>query len=171
MKSIANWRGCRAFTRASRRLSAACENLAALMLALIIAINFLAVAARYLLGEPFGWSEEAMRYGIVWAVYLAAGSIFSRGEQMAIDLIDLVPWRILREAAALVSLFATLTLSAVVVGFGLPYLLDTGQVSPSMRLPMWIPYAAVIVGYLLIAIQVVAAWIDPPQRASLEADA
>ncbi|WP_162500802.1 TRAP transporter small permease [Modicisalibacter coralii] len=144
------------------KLATSTEWIAATILAVIIIINFAAVAARYLLDDPFGWSEEAMRYGIVWAVYLVAGATFRRGEQMAIDLIDLVPSRRFRVAASIVSLASTLLLAAIVVVLGLPYLLDTGQVSPSMRIPMWIPYASVVVGYVLIALQAVAAFIDPP---------
>ena len=107
-----------AFLRWTRKLADATEWLAAVILGLIIAVNLTAVLARYVFSSPVGWSEEAMRYGIVWAVYLAAGATFRRGEQMAIDL------------------------------FRHP--------------PMWIPYASVVVGYLLIAIQVIAVYFDPP---------
>jgi|GEM_PF-970525 len=150
------------FLRGTGRLADYAEALSAVLLALIILVNFAAVLARYVFAEPFGWSEEAMRYGIVWAVYIVAGTTFRRGEQMAIDLVDIIPWEMVRRFAAVVSLVATLSLAAVVVTFGLPYLLDTGQVSPSIRLPMWFPYASVVVGYLLIAFQVVAAFFDPP---------
>lgn len=148
--------------RGTDRLADLAENISAVLLALIIVVNFAAVLARYALSNPIGWSEEAMRYGIVWAVYIVAGTTFRRGEQMAIDLIDIIPWRFLRRLAAVVSLVATLILAAVVVVLGLPFLLDTGQVSPSMRLPMWVPYASVVVGYLLIAVQAIAAYFDPP---------
>lgn len=148
--------------RGTDRLADLAENLSATLLALIIVVNLAAVIARYAFSAPIGWSEEAMRYGIVWAVYIVAGTTFRRGEQMAIDLIDLVPSKQFRKAAALVSLAATLMLAAVVVALGLPFLLDTGQVSPSMRLPMWMPYASVVIGYLFVAVQAVAAYFDPP---------
>ena len=148
-----------AFLRWTRKLADATEWLAAVILGLIIAINLIAVLARYVFSSPVGWSEEAMRYGIVWAVYLVAGATFRRGEQMAIDLFR---QPIFIRIAANVTLVSTLALAGVVVALGFPFLLDTGQVSPSIRLPMWIPYASVVVGYLLIAIQVIAAYFDPP---------
>ncbi|MFV0244596.1 MAG: TRAP transporter small permease [Qingshengfaniella sp.] len=148
--------------RGTDRLADLAENISAILLALIIIVNLAAVLARYVFSSPIGWSEEAMRYGIVWAVYIVAGTTFRRGEQMAIDLIDILPSPLLRRIAAIVSLVATLTLAAVVVVLGLPFLLDTGQVSPSMRLPMWIPYASVVIGYLFIAVQAIAAYVDPP---------
>lgn len=150
------------FLRGTDRLADLAETLSAILLALIIAVNLAAVIARYALSSPIGWSEEAMRYGIVWAVYIVAGTTFRRGEQMAIDLVDIIPSKFFRKLAALVSLVATLILAAVVVALGLPFLLDTGQVSPSIRIPMWIPYASVVIGYLFIAVQAVAAYLDPP---------
>lgn len=143
----------------TRKLADATEWLAAVILGLIIAINLTAVLARYVFSSPVGWSEEAMRYGIVWAVYLVAGATFRRGEQMAIDLFR---HPIFIRIAANVTLVSTLALAGVVVALGFPFLLDTGQVSPSIRLPMWIPYASVVVGYMLIAIQVIAVYFDPP---------
>lgn len=147
------------FLRWSRRLADATEWLAAVILGLIIVVNLTAVVARYIFSSPVGWSEEAMRYGIVWAVYLAAGATFRHGEQMAIDLFQ---HPIFLKISANISLIATLALSGVVVAVGFPFLLDTGQVSPSIRIPMWIPYASVVVGYLMIAIQAIAAYFDPP---------
>ncbi|MCC9624341.1 TRAP transporter small permease subunit [Thalassospira sp. MA62] len=155
------------FLRWTRRLAAATEWLAAVLLGLIIAVNLTAVLARYVFSSPIGWSEEAMRYGIVWAVYLVAGATFRRGEQMAIDLFR---HPVFIKIAANVTLVTTLALAGVVVALGFPFLLDTGQVSPSVRIPMWIPYASVVVGYLLIAIQVIAAYFDPPAKDDGEED-
>ena len=143
-------------------LALATEWIAAALLGAIIAVNTASVIARYAFSAPIGWSEEFMRYAIVWAVYIVAGASFRRGEQMVIDLIDLVPSKGFRLAASVVSLVATLTLAAVVVVLGLPFLLDTGQVSPSMRIPMWIPYASVVVGYAMIALQAIATFVQPP---------
>lgn len=155
------------FLRWTQRLSIATEWISAFLLGAIIAINFAAIVARYVFSDPIGWSEEAMRYGIVWATYLVAGATFRRGEQMAVDLVDMLPSLMLRKAATIVSLISTLSLAAVVVTLGLPFLANTGQVSPSMQLPMWIPYASVVVGYIFIAIQAIAAFLQPsPSRST-----
>lgn len=148
------------YLRWSMALSNATEYVAVAIFAGIVAVNLLAVIARYVFSSPIGWSEEALRYAIVWAVYLVAGATFRHGEQMMIDLIIIIPSRTIKRVAALLSLLTTLILAAVVVALGTPFLLDTGQVSPSMRLPMWLPYASVVVGYLMIAIQAVAGYME-----------
>ncbi|QUX94018.1 hypothetical protein C0J08_00770 [Marinomonas sp. CT5] len=155
-----------AFLRFSTLLARISDVVAASILAAIISINCLSIVARYVLDSPIGWGEEFMRYSIIWAVYIAAGATFRYSEQMVIDLIDLVPSAIVRKLAAFVSLIATLFLAAVVVSLGFIFILDTGQVSPSMRIPMWIPYSAVVLGYLLIAIQALAAFLESVMKPS-----
>ena len=148
------------YLRWTARLSDATEYLAVAIFAGIVTVNFLAVIARYVFANPIGWSEEALRYAIVWAVYLVAGATFRHGEQMMIDLIIIIPSQTIKRIAAFLSLLTTLILAAIVVVLGLPFLLDTGQVSPSMRFPMWIPYASVVVGYFMIAIQAIAGYME-----------
>lgn len=148
------------FLHYTKLLARAADWLAAALLAAIIAVNILSIVSRYVFTSPIGWGEEFMRYAIIWAVFIAASATFRHGEQMVIDLIDLVPSVWVRRLAAFASLVATLILAAIVITFGFPYLLDTGQVSPSMRIPMWFPYSAVVIGYALIAIQAVAAYLE-----------
>nr|WP_319515267.1 TRAP transporter small permease subunit [uncultured Cohaesibacter sp.] len=150
------------YLRWTAKLSNATEYLAVAIFAGIVLVNFMAVGARYVLADPIGWSEEALRYAIVWAVYLVAGATFRHGEQMMIDLIVIIPSDMIKRIAALLSLLTTLVLAAIVVALGIPFLMDTGQVSPSMRLPMWIPYASVVIGYLMIAVQAIAGYIEQP---------
>ncbi len=136
------------------------ESISALLMAVIIVVNMLAVIFRYGLNNPIGWSEEVMRYGMIWAVYLVVGSSILRGEDMTVDLIKAIPSRTVRRIANIIVLFVTLLLSAVILIYGIPFIMDTGQVSPSMRIPMAFPYAAVVVGYFLIACQTIAKFIN-----------
>lgn len=157
-----SWVQC--YLGVTTKLATATEYVSVVIFALIVVLNFVAVLLRYVLLSPIGWSEEALRYAIVWAVYLIAGATFRHGEQMMIDLVDIIPFARVKQLAAMLALGTTLVLAAVVVALGLPYLFDTGQVSPSMRLPMWIPYTSVVIGYLMIAIQAVAGFIENALR-------
>ena len=148
------------YLRWTAALSNIAEYISVAIFAGIVTVNLLAVVARYVFSNPIGWSEEALRYAIVWAVYLVAGATFRHGEQMMIDLIIIIPSKTIKRVAALLSLLTTLILAAIVVTLGLPFLLDTGQVSPSMRLPMWFPYASVVVGYFMIALQAIAGYME-----------
>ena len=130
------------------------ETLGALLLSIIVVINGIAVFYRYALTSPIGWSEETLRYAIVWAVYLVGGATIVRGEQMAINLLATIdrPW--LRQAATYFSVLVTVALAAVILYFGVPLVIgNLKQFSPTMQIPMAIPYAAVTVGYLIVAVQ------------------
>ena len=50
------------------------ETIAAVLLVFIVVANFLGVFYRYGLRDPIGWTEEGMRYAVVWATFLAASA-------------------------------------------------------------------------------------------------
>lgn len=56
-------------------------------LVILILITFLGVIARYVIGSPFGWTEEMQAFLIVWVVFAAAGAAFRTGNHSAIDVV------------------------------------------------------------------------------------
>lgn len=130
------------------------ETVGAILLAAIVIINSIAVFYRFVLFNPVGWTEEALRYAIIWAVYLVGGATIVRGEQMSINLLSAIDNHIVRTGARLLTVVVTVSLAAVILVYGIPMLIsNASQVSPTMRIPMSIPYSAVVVGYPLIALQ------------------
>ena len=49
------------------------------LVALLTAVTFAQVAARYVLGDPLIWSEEAARYLFVWVSMIGAALAIARG--------------------------------------------------------------------------------------------
>jgi TRAP-type C4-dicarboxylate transport system permease small subunit len=146
------------FARRCQRLNMAIthvtETLGAVLLATIVVINSIAVFYRYALTSPIGWSEETLRYAIVWAVYLVAGATIVRGEQMAVNLLAAVKRPAIRRAANLFSILVTVVLTGVILVYGIPLVIgNISQFSPTMQIPMAFPYASVTVGYLIVAVQ------------------
>ena len=91
------------------------ENIgAALMLAIII-VNFLQVFFRYVMLDPLGWTEEVMRYAVVWVTFLTAGAVLWYGEHMVVDALEHVcpPW--LRRVHRLAVLAAIVAFCLVMV--------------------------------------------------------
>lgn len=123
------------------------ENIGAFLMALIIAVNFLQVFFRYVMFDPLGWTEEVMRYSVVWVTFLTAGAVFFHGEHMVVDAFGrlLPPW--LRKIQHIAVLGAIIVFCGVMVVYGVPLALrNMHQFSPSARITMIIPYSAVVVG-------------------------
>lgn len=158
-------------SRAAQSLSNLTEGLSGLLLGAIVVINVLQVVFRYVIGAPLGWTEEVMRYAVVWLTFLAATAALHRGEHMVIDVLGpVLPGRLQR----LVYVVVLLCIGAfcwILVAEGLPLAIrNAAQTSPSARIPMIVPYVSVAVGGLLILIQVVCLLVliatgraDPPR--------
>ena len=158
-------------SRAAQILSRLTEDLSGLLLGAIVVVNVLQVVFRYVIGAPLGWTEEVMRYSVVWLTFLAATAALYRGEHMVIDVLGpVLPGRLQR----LVYVVVLLCIGAfcwVLVAEGLPLAIrNAAQTSPSARIPMIVPYVSVAVGGVLMLIQVVCLLVliataraDPPR--------
>jgi TRAP-type C4-dicarboxylate transport system permease small subunit len=70
------------------RLAAGMEaGIIAVLVALLTAITFAQVAARYVLGDPLIWSEEASRYLFVWVCMIGAALAIREGGHFGLDLL------------------------------------------------------------------------------------
>ena len=57
------------------------------LVCLLTAITFAQVAARYVLGDPLIWSEEAARYLFVWVSMIGAALAIREGGHFGLDLL------------------------------------------------------------------------------------
>ncbi len=112
------------------------------------------VFTRYAIGSQASWSEELARFLLIWIGVL--GAAYASGQKMHLS-IDLLKPK-LDEAGqkklsmiinALIIFFA---LTVMVIGGGrLIYITNIlGQISPALRVPMYIVYSVVPISGLLI---------------------
>ena len=132
---------------------------AAALLLGAIAINFANVVARYLFMSPIYWADEAMVFLVIWSIFLAAAAVTGDGGQLTMDLFSarLSPFarRLLDGAiaAVMVATFAFMAWQAVAV---VRILMRNDQRSIALDIPMVVPHAALLVGFVLSTLVVVA---------------
>jgi TRAP-type C4-dicarboxylate transport system permease small subunit len=149
-------RVCVVLTRAS-------EITAAILIGVIVVVNFLGVFYRYGLRDPIGWPEETMRYSVIWATFLGASAALYRGEHMVLNLFENVVSVWVRWALHIVVLLMIAGFCLVIIWNGWPLAVrNWNQVSPTMNLPMFWPYVAVPVGCALMLVKAVAMLLMPP---------
>lgn len=142
-------------------LSRVCEVLAALLVGAAVTINLAQVLWRYILNDPLEWSEEVMRYTMVWVAFLAGSAAVFRGEHMAAGMLGNLPSALIKRVLHYVILVAMLIFSFVLAWWGTWYGIDTGQVSPAAQIPMEIPYLAVGIGGILMMIKLICLLLLP----------
>ena len=120
-----------------------------------IAINMANVVGRYVFATPVFWAEEVLSFMIIWAVYIAAGSIAYLGTHLTMDLVAAKLGPSYRAFLGLLSVILTVTCSAFVVTQTLRILalyLRTGETSMAARVPLVYAHSAVLVGFALMGV-------------------
>jgi TRAP-type C4-dicarboxylate transport system permease small subunit len=123
-----------------------------------VLINIVNVIGRYVFAYPIFWAEEVLVFMVVWSVFLSAATITFNGAHLSMDLFYVKlksPWKqvvnIMIAAAFLAStLFAAAQSYQVVTLY-----LHNGTVSTAAEIPLYIPHAALLVGFSLMALAVI----------------
>jgi len=135
-----------------RRLGLLEWAVAGMMLALVVVV-FSQVALRYLTYQPLAWTEEVARYAFIWLSLLGAAVGGRRGVHFAVDFL---PRRLPPRAGRVVRAGIRLTEAgfyALLAWSGVQIVRVTHlQRSASIDLPMSLPYAAIPLAALLLAV-------------------
>jgi TRAP-type C4-dicarboxylate transport system permease small subunit len=151
-------------------LNAAVLNALAATLGILACLGIAQVVARYVLKSPLAWSEEVIRFALIWCVFLGAGVAVRKGMLVAVEAIYIfVP----SSVARFIGYFAVLVSMifwSVLVYFGWTVTGMVGSLmSGSLELPMRFVYLAIPVGALLALVNTIAAALDPPESVIVQA--
>lgn len=118
------------------------------------------VFCRYVLGASLFWSEELMRYLMVWVVFLTAGITYSRGELLGMRLlVDALPPSLAR-IVDLAGRGLILVFLLTIAWYGVDFAFRTsGQQAVALQLSLFWVHIAIAVGACLLAMHVVLAGI------------
>lgn len=129
-----------------------------LVLAVMVGVMVIAccyqVITRFILNDPSKYTEEFLRYALIWLTMLGAPYAYGAGRHLSIDLLVMNfsargrnYVRVFVEAVVLI-----LSLAVFVYGGVEVTLNASGQISAAMMLPMECYYACIPVGGVLMAI-------------------
>ncbi len=158
--------------RMARLLARSTEIAATLILIVVTVLNLTQVVGRYGFSIGFSWTEEAMRYLMIWLMMLGSVACIFRAEHMAVqtleDRVAASHLRYLR--SALYSIAAIFCLFVLVYGWPLA-MRNAAQVAPASGIPMIYPYLALPVGAFLMLLQIALSWVSGFEPESRDDDA
>lgn len=112
------------------------------------------IAPQY--SSTFAWIDEATRLLMVWAVFLALGLALERGRQVAVTtLLEKMP-ELPRKIVGFIINLTGIIFSCYLAWLGVAlvkFVMRTGQISPTLGMPMYWLYVAPTVGFLLLALR------------------
>jgi len=125
------------------------------MMGAMAVIVFSNVIMRYLFGDSILWAGEISRYLMIWLTFLGSGLLFRQGAHISVNnLQDILPER-LGKVLRILIIAMLVTFFSSMIYVGSKYVLfQWGQVTPVTRIPFGFVYAAVPVGFVLMAYHV-----------------
>ena len=134
------------------------EEYAILMLfPMLVVVVLSATAARYFTLFPMFWGEELALYIMVYMGYIGIALAMKRRAHIGVSaFVGLFPSTIMRRFFHAAQLLIILTFCGIIsyyVFVIIQHQSAIGQTSPALNLPIAVPYAAVPLGMLLLAVR------------------
>lgn len=131
-----------------------------LIVTLILTLN---VIGRYGFGVSLTFGEEMATYVIIWITFVGSGICVKRGIHVSVDaFVNFMP-RTMKKVFLAFGQIMGLVFSLVLFYIGIKIcgqVAAAGQISPAMRIPMVIAYAAIPVGTFYMAIEYIRKLVD-----------
>lgn len=128
----------------------------AIALAFAVVIAFSNVIARFIIGNSIDWSEEVCKFLVVWMAFGGSAYAFKMGANIGVSFfIDRLPEKAQSYVGVITNIIIML-FYAILGYYGLSRVIDLiqkGQVSTAARIPLWLPYAAIPIGSVLVIIR------------------
>jgi TRAP-type C4-dicarboxylate transport system permease small subunit len=129
----------------------------------MVIVVFVATVARYLNLFPMYWGEELARYIMVYLAYTGAGLAMKTGSHISVSfIVDRIQnpriRRIFDVMRLLVLLFFTGSIVLMMLNI-IQRLIAMNQTSPALFIPIWIMYAAVPYGMILVSIRAIQTFV------------
>ena len=134
-------------------------------LGVLACLGLAQVVWRYVLGAPLIWSEEVIRYALIWTVFLGSGVAIKKGLLAAVEVVSQLAPAALRKALVGLSIAVCCAFWAVLLVYGI-FILDAvqGMSSGALEMSMPLVYLAIPVGAGIALLNTLAVAVDPPEH-------
>lgn len=132
------------------------EYIGVLSLVITSFIVFIQVILRYVFNYSLHWSEEVARYLIIWFIFVGSSIAVREKAHAAVDaLVIYLPKRYKKVFSLLANVVAIIFCVILVVsGYAtVENVINFANVTPSLGMPMFIPYLAIPIGGMLMMIR------------------
>ena len=132
------------------------EHALAFLLPFMCILICISTFARYTNLFIITWAEELTRYCMIWLTYFGIGAAAKRGEHFCVmAFVELLP-PALQKILTVVRMILMITFTIVVTWYGYAILrnqVNMGQITPSLRWPMWLVYSVIPIGCIIMTIR------------------
>ncbi|MCM3356707.1 TRAP transporter small permease [Psychrobacillus sp. FSL W7-1457] len=134
------------------------EILLVLSLGLMVALIFGQVIGRYVFSSAPSWTEEMARYIHIFQVWIGASYAVKLRQHIRVEAFITRFHGVFRQVLEILSIVIWFVMALFLAVFGTELVLSSinhGQLAPAMQIPIWIPYLAIPLGGIGMAIRLV----------------
>ncbi len=134
------------------------KGIGGVLLLLMLCFVFFGTVGRYTGLYNMFWSDEASRYCMIWMVFLLAGLSAQNGQMFSIDLLSEKLSKRGQKTFVIVRTILVIAFCIFACIYGwqmITHQIRINQTSPAMKMPMWLMYASVPIGCLILIIHYV----------------
>lgn len=130
------------------------ETLLGVFVAVMVAACFWQVFTRFALKSPSKYTEELLRYMLIWTTMMGVPYAYGKGRHLSINLITRTFSRKgkLFTGAAIEVLILVLSVFVMIAGGWMVTANSAGQISPALQMPMEMYYACIPISGVLMVI-------------------
>ena len=122
------------------------ETLLGVVVAVMVAGCFWQVFTRFVLNSPSKYTEELLRYLLIWMTMLGVPYAYGKDSHLSINLVT----RSLMAKIGIEILILFLSIFVMIAGGWIVTMNSSGQISPALHMPMELYYACVPVGGVMM---------------------
>lgn len=134
------------------------ETILILLMVGISCVMFLQIIMRYIFSMPLTWPEELCRYMWIWTVFFSLSYSIRVQNMLRVDVLTEYLSKNSRVYLGLLVQVLSLIVYAIFSYYSLIVfrsLVISGRVSPALRIPMYLVYSVVCVGFFLSVVRTV----------------
>ena len=131
------------------------EVLLVILMIIMCLIIFVATVARFTGLFVIPWAEELARYCMIWIIFLGIGVAACNGEHFCVEALELFCSKAILKVIYVLDAILVLGFSLFASYYGITILqkqIASGQITPSLRWPIWIMYLSIPLGLILMAL-------------------
>jgi TRAP-type C4-dicarboxylate transport system permease small subunit len=128
------------------------NTIAVLTMGTVSILVFGQVVSRYCFEYTPVWSEELSRFLIVWSIFIGVAIGVRKNQHIGVDaIIRFLPHKLKLASEVLLNLIGVVVIAILIYSSFefIGHTMEYEQLSPAMRIPMYIPYIAMPVGLSL----------------------
>lgn len=137
------------------------------LLAVSLVVLTCQIISRFVLNAPLTWSDELLRYLLVWITFIGAGLAIRYSKLIRLEfLFNIIkfPNNVERGIRGL-AVVITIVFCVILLLYSMQILeVVHVQRSAAMHIPMSIPYLAIPLGSLIMLFNSIAAWIEGEEK-------